>query len=131
MARLQTWSGCPNTLILVNLGLGIIIMLNVTNEECYYPFMIFGFRDAEIQTLWETGKSRRLPASIRISAWKKLAILNAAVELDNLKVPPGNRLEALKKDRKGPHSIRVNDKYRVCFVWRDNNAHEVEIVDYH
>jgi proteic killer suppression protein len=92
--------------------------------------MILSFRDAETQTLWETGKSRRPPASIRISAWKKLAILNAAVELDNLKVPPGNRLEALKKVRKGQHSIRVNDKYRVCFVWRDN-AHDVEIVDYH
>jgi proteic killer suppression protein len=93
--------------------------------------MILGFRDAETQTLWETGKSRRLPVNIRISAWKKLAILNAAVELDNLKVPPGNRLEALKKDRKGQHSIRVNDKYRLCFVWRDNHAYDVEIVDYH
>jgi toxin HigB-1 len=93
--------------------------------------MILSFRNAETQTLWETGKSRRFPASIRISAWKKLAILNAAVERDNLKVPPGNRLEALKKDRRGQHSIRVNDQYRVCFTWRDNNAHEVEIVDYH
>jgi len=93
--------------------------------------MILSFRDANTQTLWETGKNRRLPANIRISAWKKLAILNAAVELDNLKVPPGNRLEPLKKDRKGQHSIRVNDKYRVCFVWRDSNAHDVEIVDYH
>jgi proteic killer suppression protein len=93
--------------------------------------MILGFRDSNTQTLWEAGKSRSLAASIRISAWKKLAILNAAVELDNLKVPPGNRLEALKKDRKGQHSIRVNDKYRVRFVWRDNNAHDVEIVDYH
>jgi toxin HigB-1 len=60
-----------------------------------------------------------------------LAILNAAVELDNLKVPPDNRLEALKKDRKGQHSIRVNDKYRVGFVWRHNNAYDVEIVDDH
>jgi toxin HigB-1 len=93
--------------------------------------MILSFPDADTQTLWETGKSRRLPANIRISAWKKLAILNAAVELDNLKVPPGNKLEALKRDRKGQHSIRVNEKYRVCFVWRDNNAQDVEIVDYH
>ena len=93
--------------------------------------MILSFRDADTQTLWETGKSRRLPANIRISAWKKLAILNAAVELDNLKVPPGNKLEELKRDRKGQHSIRVNEKYRVCFVWRDNNAQDVEIVDYH
>jgi proteic killer suppression protein len=93
--------------------------------------MILSFRDAGTQLLWETGRSRRIPSSIRTSAWKKLAILNAAVELDNLKVPPGNRLEALKKDRKGQHSIRINDQYRICFVWRDNNAHDVEIVDYY
>jgi proteic killer suppression protein len=72
-----------------------------------------------------------MPANLRISAWKKLAILNAAVALENLAVPPGNRLEALKKDRSGQHSIRVNDQYRVCFIWRGNHAHEVEIVDYH
>ena len=93
--------------------------------------MILSFHDADTKLFWETGKSRRIPANLRISAFKKLAILNAAVELDNLKVPPGNKLEALKKDRKGQHSIRVNDQYRVCFVWRDNNAHDVAIVDYH
>lgn len=93
--------------------------------------MIWSFRDADTKLLWETGKSQCIPANLRKSAWKKLAILNAAVELKNLKVPPGNRLEALKKDRKGQHSIRVNDQYRVCFVWRDRNAHDVEIVDYH
>jgi proteic killer suppression protein len=81
--------------------------------------------------LWNTGKSRRIPANIRITAWKKLAILNASLALNNLTVPPGNRLEALKGDRKGQHSIRINDQYRVCFVWRDNQAHDVEIVDYH
>ena len=93
--------------------------------------MIVSFRDADTELLWITGKSRRIPANLRISAWKKLAILNAAVELNNLSAPPGNRLEALKKDRKGQHSIRVNSQYRVCFVWRQNNAHDVEIVDYH
>jgi proteic killer suppression protein len=93
--------------------------------------VIVSFRDADTQLLWDTGKSRRIPANLRISAWKKLAILNAAIMLENLTVPPGNKLEALKKDRKGQHSIRVNDQYRVCFVWRDNNAHNVEIVDYH
>lgn len=72
-----------------------------------------------------------MPAEIRRSAWKKLAILNAAVELNNLRVPPGNRLEALGRDRKGQHSIRVNDQYRICFRWRDGDAHAVEIVDYH
>jgi proteic killer suppression protein len=93
--------------------------------------VIASFRDIDTKLLWETGKSRRIPANLRTSAWKKLAILNAALALENLTVPPGNRLEALHKDRKGQHSIRVNDQYRVCFVWRDHNAYDVEIVDYH
>jgi proteic killer suppression protein len=64
-------------------------------------------------------------------AFKKLAILNAAITLDNLKVPPGNHLEALRGDREGEDSIRVNEQYRICFVWRDGKAFDVEIVDYH
>jgi proteic killer suppression protein len=68
---------------------------------------------------------------LRRRAFKKLAILHAAVELDNLMVPPGNHLEALRGDRAGQHSIRINDQYRVCFRWRDGNAFDVEIVDYH
>jgi toxin HigB-1 len=93
--------------------------------------VILSFRDDATRLLWEEGKSRRIPANLRISAWKKLALLNAAFALEHLRVPPGNRLEALKKDRLGQHSIRVNDQYRVCFIWRDNNAYQVEIVDYH
>jgi toxin HigB-1 len=93
--------------------------------------VIVSFGDEDTQLLWETGKSRRVPANIRRSAWNKLAILNAAIELANLRVPPGNKLEALVKDRKGQHSIRVNDQYRVCFRWRQGNAEDVEIVDYH
>jgi proteic killer suppression protein len=93
--------------------------------------VIVSIRDADTRLLWEPGKTRRIPANIRISAWKKLAILNAALELDNLTAPPGNRLEALKGDRRGQHSIRINDQYRICFVWRDKNAHDVQIVDYH
>jgi len=93
--------------------------------------MIVSFRDADTELLWQTGKSRRIPATIRRTAWKKLAILHASIELENLTVPPGNRLEALTKDRKGQHSIRVNDQYRVCFRWLAGNAHDVEIVDYH
>ena len=93
--------------------------------------MILSFRDAETQRLWREGRSRRLPAELRRVAFRKLAILNAAVELGNLRVPPGNRLEALKGTRRGQHSIQVNDQFRVCFVWRDGNAHDVEIVDYH
>jgi proteic killer suppression protein len=93
--------------------------------------MIASFRDEDTEVLWRSGRSRRLPADLERRAFKKLAILNAAVTLDNLKVPPGNHLEALRGKRAGQHSIRVNDQFRVCFVWHDGNAFEVEIVDYH
>lgn len=93
--------------------------------------MIVSFRDSDTEELWKTGKSRRIPSNIRDTAWKRLAILHAAVELENLRVPPGNRLEALKGNRKGQHSIRVNDQYRICFEWRNKDAHNVEFVDYH
>ena len=93
--------------------------------------MIASFRDPETERLWRSGKSRRLAPDLHRRAFKKLAILNAAVTLDNLKVPPGNYLEALHGDRAGQHSIRINDQYRICFEWRDGNAFQVEIVDYH
>jgi len=93
--------------------------------------MIASFRDPETERLWQSGRSRRLPPNLRRRAFKKLAILNAAVTLDNLTVPPGNCLEALRGDRAGECSIRINDQYRVCFVWRNGNAFDVEIVDYH
>jgi proteic killer suppression protein len=93
--------------------------------------MIASFLDKETERLWQSGKNRRLPADLQRRAFKKLAILNAAIMLDNLKVPPGNQLEALRGNRAGQHSIRVNDQYRICFVWRDGNAFAVEIVDYH
>jgi proteic killer suppression protein len=89
------------------------------------------FRDAETEQLWKEERSRRLPASIHRAALKKLQILNAAGALTDLAIPPGKRLEPLKGARKGQYSIRINDQYRVCFVWRDGNAHEVEITDYH
>ena len=93
--------------------------------------MIVSFRDPETERLWQTGKSRRLPPDLRLRAFKKLAILNAALSLDNLRVPPGNHLEALTGGRAGEHSIRINRQFRVCFVWRDGSAFEVEITDYH
>jgi proteic killer suppression protein len=73
----------------------------------------------------------RLAARFLFVAARKLEQLNAATILETLRVPPGNRLEALGRDRKGQHSIRINDQWRVCFVWRDDNAFDVEIVDYH
>jgi toxin HigB-1 len=93
--------------------------------------MIASFKSDDTELLWRSGKSRRIPATLRNAAARKLMILNAALALENLLVPPGNQLEKLKGDRRGQNSIRVNDQYRICFVWRDGNAHEVEIVDYH
>ncbi len=93
--------------------------------------MIKSFADADTELLWDTGKSRRIPASIRTTALKKLRILHRAVQLEDLRVPPGNRLEALIGDRQGQLSIRVNDQFRLCFVWSEGNAYDVEIVDYH
>ncbi len=75
--------------------------------------------------------TRRFPTSIQRSARRKLLALHAATELRQMAVPPGNRLEALKGDRKGQHSIRINDRWRICFRWEGANAHGVEIVDYH
>jgi toxin HigB-1 len=94
-------------------------------------FMIVSFRDAEAATIWAGRRSRRLPPDIQAGTLRKLRLLNNAQRLDDLRVPPGNRLEALKGDRRGQHSIRINDQWRICFTWRDGDAHEVEIVDYH
>jgi toxin HigB-1 len=93
--------------------------------------VIVSFRDDETATVWSGGRSRRLPQEIQVVALRKLRLLNNARRLEDLRIPPANRLEALKGDRRGQHSIRINDQWRICFVWRENNAHEVEIVDYH
>ena len=93
--------------------------------------MIRSFRDAETEWLWYDERSRRIPASLHKTALKKLQMLNAAGALGDLALQPGNRLERLKGEREGQHSIRVNDQYRVCFLWREGNAYDVEITDYH
>jgi proteic killer suppression protein len=93
--------------------------------------VIKSFKDADTQLLWETGKSRRIPANIRRVSLKKLLILHWATSLADLVVPAGNQLEPLTGDRKVQHSIRINDQFRLCFVWRDRDAYNVEIVDYH
>jgi toxin HigB-1 len=93
--------------------------------------MIADFRDAETGTIWEGRRSRRLPSDIQAVALRKLRLINNAKRLDDLRVPPGNRLEALRGERQGQHSIRINDQWRICFVWREGHAHQVEIVDYH
>jgi proteic killer suppression protein len=93
--------------------------------------VILSFACAETERLFRAEMTRRFPPSIQRSARRKLLALHAATELRQMAVPPGNRLEALKGDRKGLHSIRINDQWRICFRWQHANAREVEIVDYH
>jgi len=92
--------------------------------------MIKSFKCKNTENLFNDYDIKRF-RSISRAARIKLEILNATVSLDSLKVPPGNHLEALKGDRKGQHSIRINAQWRICFVWKDGNPHDVEIVDYH
>jgi proteic killer suppression protein len=93
--------------------------------------MIRSFADREVELIWNGVASRRLPGDIQAVARRKLRMLNNAMALDDLRIPPANRLEALKGDRRGQHSIRINDQWRVCFRWKDGDAHDVQIVDYH
>jgi proteic killer suppression protein len=94
--------------------------------------VIKDFSDRRTKEFWETGKSKGMPpANLRKTAMRKLAMLNAATFLEDLRIPSGNRLEALVGDRRGQHSIRINDQFRVCFEWRDGDTYEVEITDYH
>jgi proteic killer suppression protein len=93
--------------------------------------VIVSFACAETEGIFRGTRSRRLPPDIQNTVRRKLEYLHRARTLNDLRMPPGNRLEALAGDRKGQHSIRVNDQWRICFVWRDGNTAQVEIVDYH
>lgn len=93
--------------------------------------MIRSYRDADTQAVAERRRVRRLPHNIQRTAQRKLMMLNNAQDLNDLRSPPGNRLERLKGKRKEQHSIRINDQWRICFVWSESDAYQVEIVDYH
>jgi proteic killer suppression protein len=93
--------------------------------------MIRGFRDTETERLFRRERGSKLARPLQRAALRKLLLLDAAESLDDLRVPPGNRLEKLAGDRQGQYSIRVNDQYRVCFRWAGGDAHDVEVVDYH
>ncbi len=93
--------------------------------------MILSFADKETERIWTGEVSRRLPITIQSIARRKLRMINNARRLDDLRIPPANRLEALKGDMKGQHSIRVNDQWRICFRWSDAGVSDVQIVDYH
>ena len=93
--------------------------------------MINSFKGKASEMVWNGATPKGFAADILRPAQRKLAMLSAAIDLNALRQPPGNHLEALKGDRLGQHSIRINGQWRICFVWRDGNAFDVEIVDYH
>jgi proteic killer suppression protein len=93
--------------------------------------MIRSFADRETELIWQGLRSRKLPGDIQGIALRKLRLLHAARSLQDLRVPPGNRLEALKGSLAGEWSIRINDQWRICFVWEEGGPRDVEIVDYH
>ncbi len=93
--------------------------------------MIRNFKDKETQKVFERQRSRKLPSDIQQVALRKLRLINRAETLQDLRVPPANRLERLVGNREGQYSIRVNDQWRICFEWQDGDALDVEIVDYH
>lgn len=93
--------------------------------------MIIAFHDSDTEKVWRGEFSRRLPNQIQATARRKLRMLNNARTLDDLRIPPANRLERLSGDHDGQWSIRINDQWQVCFAWTDGNAEQVEICDYH
>ena len=93
--------------------------------------MIKTFADKQTQLLYTTGNSKRLPADLRARAVRRLEYIDLATTIDDLKVPPSNRLHLLKGDRLGQHAIAINDQWRICFRWQDGDAFDVEITDYH
>jgi len=93
--------------------------------------VIRSFKDKDTEKVWVREHVKKFGADLQRQGYIKLNTLDSADFLNDLKVPPGNRLESLKKDREGQHSIRINDQWRICFVWRDGGADNVEITDYH
>ena len=93
--------------------------------------MIRSFANSETERIWNGLRSRKYPPDIQKRALDKLKLLNRARSFDDLRNPPSNKLHPLKRDRAGQHAIWINDQWRICFVWKDENAHDVEITDYH
>lgn len=93
--------------------------------------MIKSFKETEAEKIYNGNKSLKLPHNIQNLARRKLRMVSSATNINDLRIPPGNRLEKLSGDREGQHSIRINDQYRICFVWENDDAYLVEIVDYH
>jgi toxin HigB-1 len=126
-ARLAPWQYADDT----DGTLPALITCCVNNASRYHRWVLRSFRDKDTEAVWQRQRSRRLDGPVQRVAWRKLAMLDAAETLTDLLVPPGNRLEKLTGDRAGQYSIRINQQWRICFVWTDAGPDYVEIVDYH
>jgi proteic killer suppression protein len=105
--------------------------LTYLTNQVIIPSVIASFADDRTESLFRRERVKRIDPRVQQAALRKLRYLNSAASLNDLRIPPGNRLEALKGDRAGQHSIRVNDQWRIVFTWRNGQAHDVAIVDYH
>jgi toxin HigB-1 len=103
----------------------------VINASRYYVTVLRSFKDRDAEAIWRRQRSRLLDGPTQRVAWRKLALLDAAETLADLRVPPGNRFEKLRGDREGQHSIRISQQWRICFSWSEAGPEDVEIVDYH
>jgi proteic killer suppression protein len=106
-------------------------MIDVRTARRYHRRVIRSWANDQAAKVFDRQRSRKLPPDVQRVALRKLVMIDAATVLEDLRIPPANRLEKLKGDRDGQWSIRINDQWRVCFRWRDGNAYDVEIVDYH
>ena len=98
---------------------------------CYSIFMIKTFKCKETQKVYKREFSKKLPQDIQRASYKKLLMIDASIDIEDLRIPPANRLEKLSGDREGQYSIRINKQYRICFLWENGSAFDIEIVDYH
>jgi len=107
------------------------VTLAVNNGRRYTTWVLRSVRDKDAERIWQRGRSKRLDHATQRAALRKLLILDAADQLGDLRVPPGNRLEKLRGDRANTYSVRINDQWRICFRWTPAGPEDVEIVDYH
>ena len=124
-------SSCRSNLNTLGEHAFIPLTIDACHVTRYTTRMIKTFADKQTEQFWVSGKLRRLPPDIARRALRKLSAIDAAPEIDVLRVPPGNRLHALDGDRAGQHSVSVNDQWRICFRFEDGDAYDVEICDYH
>lgn len=121
----------PGTYLRARHSLIPLVTLDDNNATRYYRSVIRSFADPETERIFKRTRSRKLSLELQKAALRKLSVLDAVDRVDDLRIPPGNRLEKLRGDRKGQHSIRINDQWRICFRWKDGDAYDVEIADYH